>query len=291
MDIIDTHQHLWDPAKLSYSWCAGIPVLNRAFLPDDYQAAVSDLPDGVRIVQSVHVEADVDEPFMADETRWILSVAEDPKRLTKAVVAPCRPELDNFDAYLDAIAHPRLKGVRRVLHTMPDDHSRGELFVRNVGSLHRRGLTFDLCVKATQLPAAIDLVRRCPDTRFILDHCGVPDVKAKALDPWRDRIREIAKLPNVVACKISGLVAYADPQHWTANDLRPFIDHAIASFGYDRVMFGSDWPVCTLSAPLRGWLAALLDLTASASPDERDRLFRRNAIKVYRLDPTPRETA
>lgn len=284
MDIIDTHQHLWDPAKFKYSWCAGIPTLNRAFLPDDYQQAIAGLPGGARVVQSVHVEADVDEAFMADETRWVLGIADDPKRTTKAVVACCRPEHESFDAYLDAIAHPRLKGLRRVLHTMPDDHSRSDRFVKHVGSLHRRGLTFDLCVKASQLPVALELVRRCPNTGFILDHCGVPDVKAKALDPWRENLRAVSKLPNVLACKVSGIVAYADPATWTANDLRPFVEHTLGCFGYDRVMFGSDWPVCTLSSPLNRWVGALQEIVAKASADERDRLFRRNAIRVYRLD-------
>jgi len=110
----------------------------------------------------------------------------------------------------------------------------------------------------------------------------VPEVKEKKLDPWRSHITEIAKFPNV-SCKISGLVAYADPQKWTAEDLRPFVEHAIASFGWDRVLFGSDWPVCTLSASYRRWVEALQMITQSAGDDNRKKLFHDNALRVYRL--------
>jgi predicted TIM-barrel fold metal-dependent hydrolase len=107
-------------------------------------------------------------------------------------------------------------------------------------------------------------------------------VKERNLDPWRSHITEIAKFPNV-SCKISGLVAYADPQSWTAEDLRPFIDHAIGSFGWDRVMFGSDWPVCTLSASYRQWVEALQAITQGAGEVNQRKLFHDNAVRVYRL--------
>lgn len=285
MDIVDTHQHLWEPARLSYSWCAGIPALNRAFGPDEYQRAIADLPGAARIVQSVHVEADVDEVLMQDESRWIASIADDPARPTVAFVAPCRPEHDGFEAYLDAIAHPRLRGVRRVLHTQPDDLSRSDLFARHLRLLPARKLSFDLCVLARQLPLAADLIRRCPGTAFILDHCGVPDIKGGGLDPWREHLRQVAALPNVVACKISGLVVYADHQRWTIEDLRPYVEHALDCFGFDRVVFGGDWPVCTLAAPLSRWIGTLQQLLAQASADERARLLAGNARRVYRLDP------
>src|SRR6266436_1788713 len=124
--------------------------------------------------------------------------------------------------------------------------------------------------------------RVVPDVTFILDHCGVPRVKEKILDPWRSDLREIANFPNVL-CKISGLIAYADPHHWTAEDLRPYVDHAIECFGWDRVMFGSDWPVCTLSASYRQWVDALVSLTRSAGEANQKKLFHDNAIRVYRL--------
>ena len=119
-------------------------------------------------------------------------------------------------------------------------------------------------------------------SRFILDHCGVPDVKGQAQHPWREHIRELSKFPNV-ACKVSGLVAYADPATWEAEDLRPFVDHVIESFGWDRVMFGSDWPVCNLTASYTKWFETLLVLTDSAGEANQRKLFRENAIRIYRL--------
>ena len=144
-------------------------------------------------------------------------------------------------------------------------------------------MSFDLCVLARQLSRATDLARRCPDVKFILDHCGVPDVKGRGLDPWRADLAKLAELPNVVACKISGLVAYADPANWTTSDLRPFVDHAVQSFGHDRVMFGSDWPVCTLTCTYAKWVLAALELTSDWSARDREKFFSANPRRVYRL--------
>ncbi len=117
---------------------------------------------------------------------------------------------------------------------------------------------------------------------FVLDHCGVPNVRDRELDPWRADIAALAKLPNV-ACKISGIVAYADPAGWTVDDLRPFVEHVIAVFGWDRVVWGSDWPVCTTTADLTRWVAATHALIAGASDSEKERLLSTNATRIYRL--------
>ena len=169
-----------------------------------------------------------------------------------------------------------------MLHTQPDELGQGATFIKNVAALSDYGLSFDICVLARQLPIAINLVSQCPDVVFILDHCGVPEVKEKHLDPWRSHITEIAKSPNV-CCKISGLVAYADPKTWTTEDLRPFVEHVIATFGWDRVLFGSDWPVCTLSASYRQWVEALQAITQGAGEANQKKLFYDNAVRVYRL--------
>ncbi|HXJ91337.1 MAG TPA: amidohydrolase [Terriglobia bacterium] len=290
MNIIDTHQHLWDLDLFSYAWLAGAeppqgsvaagrPVLNRSFCMPDYLAATAELG----VVKSVHLEADVDERFMLAETRHILALADQPDNPLAGVVACGRPEHADFRDYLDQIVgHPKLKGVRRILHTQPDELGQASTFKDHVRALSTYGLSFDICVLARQLPIAIALVKYCPEVTFILDHCGVPQVKEKVLDPWRSHIREIAALPNV-CCKVSGIVAYADPARWTPEDLRPYVEHVIECFGWDRVMFGSDWPVCTLSATCRQWVEALSSLTANASPSDRIKLFYDNAMRVYRL--------
>ncbi|HWQ34371.1 MAG TPA: amidohydrolase [Blastocatellia bacterium] len=278
MKIIDTHQHLWDPEQFSYSWTKNIPALNRSFRMEDYLAAAS----GVEIDCTVHLEADVDEPYMRAETRWILSLAEREDNPLEGVVACARPEYAGFEDYLRDIAHPKLKGIRRVLHVVPDTVSEAPGFVENLRLLEKYNLSFDLCVLARQLPIAIRLARECPNVQFILDHCGNPLIREKVPEPWRSYISELATCPNVV-CKISGIVTNADPQHWTAEDLRPYVSHVIESFGWERVMFGSDWPVCTLAASFQQWVEALTLLTREAGEENQRKLFWLNAKRVYKL--------
>ena len=277
--MVDTHQHLWDLDLFHYAWLQQVPSLDRSFGMNDYLEATA----GLGVTQSVHLEADVDRPFLEQETRHILELADRPDNPLAAVVAGARPEEPSFPDHLAKIfGHPKLKGIRRVLHTQPDDLSQSERFSAHVASLAGYGLSFDLCVLARQLPVAIRLVSRCPQVTFILDHCGVPQVKEKLLDPWRADIREIATFPNVV-CKISGLVAYATPHTWTPSDLRPYIEHVLDAFGWDRVLFGSDWPVCTISASYQQWRDALLSLTNSAGAVNQRKLFHDNAVRIYRL--------
>jgi predicted TIM-barrel fold metal-dependent hydrolase len=279
MQIVDTHQHLWDLDLFQYSWLQSIPRLDHSFRMADYLHATA----GLNVVKSVHLEADVDEAFMLAETLHLLELAGQPGNPLTAIVACARPESQGFHAHLKKIAgNPSLKGIRRVLHTQPDDLGRDATFMENVGSLADYGLSFDICVLARQLPVAINLVACCPRVTFILDHCGVPQVKEKVLDPWRSHIAELAQFPNVF-CKISGIVAYADPQKWTAEDLRPYVEHVIASFGWDRVLFGSDWPVCTLAASLRQWVDALRLLTKDGGEANQQKLFHDNAVRVYGL--------
>jgi len=279
MQIVDTHQHLWDLDLFRYSWLSSVPSLNRSFRMHDYLDATA----GLNVVKSVHLEADVDEPYMLGETRHLLALAEQQDNPLDGIVASGRPESKGFRSYLDQITgEPKVKGIRRVLHTQPDELSENRTFIENVAVLSQYGLSFDICVLARQLPIAISLISRCPDILFVLDHCGVPQVKERILDPWRADIAEIAKFQNVV-CKISGLVAYADPKNWTVEDLHPYVEHVIACFGWDRVLFGSDWPVCTVCASYKQWVDALQSITASAGESNQQKLFYENAIRVYRL--------
>ncbi|MBP6824173.1 MAG: amidohydrolase [Acidobacteria bacterium] len=279
MQIIDTHQHLWDLDKMPYSWTANQPKLNRSFRMNDYLEAIH----GIEVIKSVHVEADIDEAFIPDETRYILELSERDDNPLSGVVANGRPEHDNFREYVRQFAgHPNLKGIRRLLQSEPDELSTTTTFTENIRSLAEFGLSFDICVRDHQLPVAIRLVKECPNVSFILDHCGNPDIKNRDYDAWRERIAEIADLPNVVI-KVSGIVVNTDVENWTVEDLRPAIEHVIASFGWDRVMFGSDWPVCTLAASYRQWFDALNFLVKGASEENKRKLFKENAERVYRL--------
>ena len=275
MRIIDTHLHVVDRRRFSYPWLGTIPALDREWPIDLYRGEAA----AAGIDASIHVEVDVSESDQAAETTWASGLAPS----VVAVVAAARPDSREFPRALERLAqNPAVRGLRRILHTSPDDVGQAPLFQENLRRLPAYGLSFDLCVLARQLPVAATIARSCPDTSFVLDHCGVPDVRARALDPWRADLSALAALPNV-ACKISGLVAYAEPGTWSVDDLRPFVEHAIASFGWDRVVWGSDWPVCTLTGDLTRWVEATRLLMKGASVDEQAALWHRNAQRLYRL--------
>lgn len=274
MRIVDTHLHLVHLDRFAYPWLADAGPLNRQWPAEGYFAEA----EALGIEAALHMEVDVAEPDMEAETRFAVGVHP---RVVGAIAA-CRPESSDFSACLDRIAAiGGVKGLRRVLHTSPDELSQSPLFVENLRRLATKNLPFDLCVLSKQLPVGRALVANCPDTQFVLDHCGVPDVAARTLDPWRREIKALAALPNIAA-KISGIVAYAGPD-WTAADLRPFVEHTIDCFGWDRVVWGSDYPVLTLTADLARWVAATKEIVSAASPDEQANLFHRNAERIYGL--------
>jgi predicted TIM-barrel fold metal-dependent hydrolase len=274
MRIVDTHLHLVHMDRFTYPWLAGAGALNRAWPAQAYASEAAKLG----IEAALHMEVDVAEADMEAETRFALDV----NRLVVGAIAACRPESPDFPAYLDRLtALEGVKGFRRILHTSPDELSQSDLFRANLRRLADRQLPFDLCVLSKQLPIGRALVASCPHVQFVLDHCGVPDVAAKALDPWRREITALAALPNVAA-KISGIVAYAGSD-WTTADLRPFVEHIIESFGWDRIVWGSDYPVLTLTADLARWVGATREIVAGASPDEQAKLFHRNAERIYRI--------
>jgi predicted TIM-barrel fold metal-dependent hydrolase len=277
--LFDTHLHVVDRAKLNYPWLAGAGALNRDSLYEEYardahRAGISD---------TLHMEVDVAPEDIEAETAYIKELSRQPGSLIRGAIASCRPEEDGFPAYLDRVlADPFVKGFRRVLHVVPDDLSEGALFRENLKRLSGTRLTFDFCVLPHQIQKAIALVDLNPGIQFILDHCGVPAVKDGVSDIWKSGMTEIAKRPNVTV-KISGVVAYADPESWTVETLRPFVEHSIQSFGWDRVVWGSDWPVCTLGGGLTTWIAATHALTSGCSADERARFYSGNARRIWKL--------
>ncbi|KAA0701108.1 amidohydrolase [Neorhizobium sp. P12A] len=277
--LFDTHLHVVDRAKLNYPWLAGAGALNRDSLYEEYardahRAGISD---------TLHMEVDVAPEDIEAETAYIKELSRQPGSLIRGAIASCRPEEDGFPAYLDRVlADPFVKGFRRVLHVVPDDLSEGALFRENLKRLAGTRLTFDFCVLPHQIQKAIALVDLNPGIQFILDHCGVPAVKDGVSEIWKSGMTEIAKRPNVTV-KISGVVAYADPESWTVETLRPFVEHSIQSFGWDRVVWGSDWPVCTLGGGLTTWIAATHALTSGCSADERARFYNGNAKRIWKL--------
>lgn len=274
MRLIDTHLHLIDLDRFSYPWLARVPALNQTITLGQYRCQAG--PLGVDT--ALHMEVDVAEADIAAETAWAGGLGGP----IVGTVAACRPEQADFAAQLDRLsALEGVRGVRRILHTEPDELGRSALFADNLRMLSSRQLSFDLCLLARQLPIGIRLADACPEVQFILDHCGVPDIAGQGLDPWRAHIIELARRPNV-ACKISGIVAYAGPD-WTVEDLRPYVEHCIESFGWQRVVWGSDFPVCTLTASLQLWIEATRTLIAGADPDDQKAFLSTNAMRLYKL--------
>jgi len=280
--MIDTHIHLLEPDRFTYEWTKDFPALTGRFDLSDYQKASAD----TGIQAGVFMEVDCEES--ADEARYFCSLAEQPGCLIQAVVAAARPESPDFERNLEAMAHPRLTGIRRVLHTQPDELSQSSLFRENVNLLGALGLSFDLCVLQRQLPLALDLVRACPQTTFILDHCGVPAI-ADNIAPsgagflaWEKSIRALAAEPNVNG-KISGITAYAPEPLRNAQGLRPYIETMLEAFGPSRLVWGGDWPVVNLGNGLLAWSNITRELLSELTPDERTLILSTNAKKIYRI--------
>ncbi|WP_428544001.1 amidohydrolase family protein [Profundibacter sp.] len=277
--FFDTHLHLIYPDRLSYPWLADFPALNKPSTFDDYLRRARRLG----ITDCLHMEVDVAPTQIGRETELVSELMALPASPMRGAISACRPEEPEFAAFLDtARQNPAIRGFRRVLHTQPDELSQSATFRDNIRRLTGTGLTFDLCVLPRQLGLAGKLADHCPDVRFVLDHCGVPDIAASAFSPWRENMTDLARRPNVTA-KISGIIAYADPENWGLDDIRPYFDHTVDSFGHDRIIWGSDSPVCNLGGGLETWVAATHALTEGWSADERSRLYAGNARARWKL--------
>jgi L-fuconolactonase len=189
-----------------------------------------------------------------------------------------RPYLEQIASLNDG----RIVGLRHSFEFDAPDLPRQERIIASVKLAAEFGFSFDLVLFNRSLAATFDLVKACPEVQFILDHMGKPGIRERQLDPWRQQIADLAACPNIV-CKISGATTEADYQHWTRVDLKPYIDHVIASFGWNRVLFGTDWPVCIQAGPLQRWLEVLRWCVQSASEAEQRQLFSETARRIYRF--------
>ena len=277
--ILDTHVHLIYRNRLSYPWLKSVEALDNDATYDDYQRTAR----RIGISGALHMEVDVADEDRDAETDMVRSLMELPDSLIRGAIASCRPESDNFASWFDLqIERAEVKGLRRVLHVAPDELSTTSLFRENVKRLADTSMTFDLCVLPSQIPLAIELVDYCPRVSFVLDHCGVPDIKGGAFEPWKTHIAEMSRRENVTA-KISGVMAYTDTENWTLDDIRPFVEHTISKFGWNRVVWGSDSPVCTLGGHLETWVAATHALLNNCSADEKGKLLFHNARNLWNL--------
>jgi len=274
---IDSHQHFWRYDAARDAWITdSMAVLKRDFLPDDLAAELK--ANGIE--SSIAVQADQSE----NETIFLLDLAEKNERIA-GVVGWVNLLSSRVSERLEYFSHfSKLRGFPHSAQAEPDDRFLArEQFVKGVAQLCAFGFTYDILIYPRQLPAAIDLVKRLPEQRFVIDHMAKPGVKSAKTSPWAAQMREIAQHKNVF-CKISGLVTEADWRHWKADDFKPYLDGVFSAFGADRVMFGSDWPVCLLAATY-GQVKQLIDNYVKVFPQsDQDKIFGGNAARFYGLE-------
>ena len=280
--IVDSHVHLWDPGKYRIPWLDEIPDLNRVVDLGMYARAHA----GIEVEGLVYLQVEVAPPYALLEAREIADLSLSHPKI--AGIVPWAPLEygDRCRHFLEELVSisPKIKGVRRIVQGEPDpEFCLQDDFVRGNQLLGEFGLSSDLCCNYRQLAANVELVKRCPGTRFIMDHIAKPAIRAGQLQPWADQMSALAAQPNVV-CKISGATTEADFENWTIDDIAPFVNHALSAFGEDRVMFGSDWPVVTQAATYQQWVEALDVLTNDFSSEAKVKFWRTNAIRAYRLD-------
>ncbi len=275
---IDAHQHFLDPGRVDYPWMTpALDPIRRPFGPDDLAPLLAE----TGIVWTILVEANAS----LEESRDCLATA------AAGFVAGVVGWVDLTDPGVgDAIAALRggpggafLVGIRHHVHDEPDPDWLARRDVRRgLAAVAAAGLAYDLLVRPRELPAAIEVVRAMPDLRFVVDHLAKPPIRTGALDPWARLLRTLGDLPNTW-CKLSGLVTEADWHAWDTSELAPYVTHALDVFGPDRLLFGSDWPVCLLAAGYSDVVDVARSLTDSLSRSERSAVFGGNAARVYGL--------
>jgi L-fuconolactonase len=286
--IVDTHQHLWDLSKLQLQWLS--PPLDRSFVTKDYLEATQ----GLNVVKAVYMEVAVPPSQRLQEAEYVIELCRQPGSVTCAAVLAGSPAEEGFEQYVTQFkGGPYVKGVRGSFSSaqqMSDKH-----VVQNLRRLGELGMRFDLNVAPASLAEAAQLASECPDTRFVLDHCGNADPVAffpagrtpprpaqHSSEQWRRDIGKLAAKSNVI-CKISGIVSRVPGTPLAADDLAPIINHCLDAFGPDRVVFAGDWPVCLRGMPLRDWVGLLKTVVAHRPERDQRKLFHDNAVKFYAL--------
>lgn len=273
---IDAHQHFWRYDPAAYPWITGaMAPLKRDFLPGDLKPLLDEAGfDGCIAVQARH---------SVEETRWLLELAHRHPFIRGVVgwvdlcSADAPRQLEEF------AANPKLVGLRHIAQDEPNDEFllRPD-FCRGVALLSDFGLAYDILIYPRHLHVAASLARRFPQQRFVLDHIAKPLIAGHVLEPWKKDVCALAELPNV-SCKLSGMVTEARWRQWTRDDFRPYLDAILEAFSPSRLMIGSDWPVCTLSADYRSTMDIVLDFIAPLSATEQDAILDANCAAFYRL--------
>jgi len=273
--VIDAHHHLWRYSAIEYEWIDDrMAALRRDFLPADFIDELASAGiDGAVSVQARQT---------LEETQWLLELAVRHKEIL-GVVGWAPIASSNFESALSALAtNPKLVGLRHVVQAEAQSFLDGEDFNRGIRTLRETGLVYDLLVVEHQLAETIRFVDRHPQQLFVLDHVAKPKIAAGEIEPWRTHIHELSKRSNV-CCKVSGMVTEDSWSHWSIESLRPYLDTVLNAFGANRLLAGSDWPVCLLATNYTEWWQILRDYFAEFSNDERADIFGATAARIYNL--------
>lgn len=280
MTFTDAHVHFWDPAIFTYPWLGRHRDLARRQAPADLDGETSRAAPA----RMVFIQAECLETQAMAETRWAADLAVGDPRIA-AIIAYCR--MEDSPACAERLAElrrqPLVRGVRHLIQGQTDpEFCVRPHFVAGVRQCGKAQLLFEICCVAHQLAHVVRLVRQCPDTQFVLEHAGKPDIRCGRFDPWRTEIDALASLPNVT-CKLSALVTQANHDTWEVADLRPYWNHLVSAFGAQRLLFGSDWPVLKLASSYRRWLETATEFATTLNTTDRAAIFHGNAGRIYQL--------
>ena len=271
---IDAHHHLWRYSAAEYGWIdESMSLLRRDFLTKDLTAAMASADvDGSVVVQARQT---------MEETRWLLDLAEDCDAI-RGVVGWAPIAGEEFPGVMEEFEHrPKLKGLRHVIQGEKDEnYILREDFNSGIRSMLGSGLVYDILIYERHLPQTIEFVDEHPEQVFVLDHVAKPLIREGVLEPWASRMRELGERENVW-CKVSGMVTEADWGAWSPEGLRPYLDLVVEAFGVERVMAGSDWPVCLVASEYGRWFEVLREYFSGFSDSERDAVFGGTAVEVY----------
>lgn len=275
MKIIDTHQHFWKYNSTDFGWVTDeMQVLRKDYLPDELAVIIKKN----QVNSCIAVQADQSE----NETNFLLELAAKNSFISGVVgwVDLRNPNIEERLLYYKAF--PKLKGFRHILQSEAPSFMLQEDFLYGLSLLQKYNYTYDILIFPKHLDAALELVKKFPQQSFVIDHMAKPDINHKEIHLWEKGMREIGKYANV-SCKLSGLVTEANWQTWTNQDLAPYMQIIVQAFGIDRIMFGSDWPVCLLASTYDRWLSVVKDFFLPYSIEDQEKVFYKNAISFYHL--------
>jgi L-fuconolactonase len=274
---IDAHQHFWRYDAARFPWItAEMSILQRDYLPDDLISSLQrSQVDATIAVQAEHSET---------ETQFLLELAAENLAIAGVIGWTDLSSPKVGERLAQFRRFKKLRGFRHIVQAEPDDDFlfRSD-FRRGISQLADFGFTYDILIYARQLPAAVKLVAAYPNQQFVLDHIAKPLIKSRTYDPWRSHIRELAQYSNVF-CKVSGLVTEADWSSWRQDDFKPYLDAVFAYFGPERLMFGSDWPVCLIAANYSQVFNLISEYAAGYSKEQQSAIFGANAARFYGLN-------